>query len=192
MLSGKFCYGSFLRCQKAMASGGEGVTMMESGWVEIILQEITRVGVAELAKFGVAKISDLLRKQRSQDPAGEWIAIGARVFEGPGLTLIFEDVEEIPPLLEQAALAESRSEGTRLNRGYFEARVSGKFHEYWAVGLPWIPNVDHPGVLQEPYSFPEELQGSLQRRAGIVYYSRVADSGRPFRGAMQEAGRLLR
>ena len=105
---------------------------------------------------------------------------------------ILEDVEEIPPLLEEAALAESRSEDTRLNRGYFEVRVFGKFHEYWAVGLPWMPNVDDTRVLREPYSFPEELQGSLQHRAGIIYYSRVVDCGRPFQDAMREARTLLR
>ena len=148
--------------------------------------------LGELAKFGMVKIGDLIRERSRQVPTREWIPIGARVFEGPELPPILEDVWEIPPLLEQAALAESRSEGTRLNRGYFEVRVAGKFHEYWAVGLPWIPDVDDTRVLREPYSLPEELQGSLQRRAGIVYYSRVADSGQPFQDAMRVAGTLVR
>ena len=168
------------------------MTMMEPGWLDIILQEIARAGVGELAKFAMGKIRDLLGHQQSRDAAGEWIPIGARVFEGPELTPILEDVEEIPPILYQAALAESCSEGTRSNRGYFEARVFGKFHEYWAVGLPWIPNVDDTRVLREPYSLPEELQGSLQHRAGIIYYSRVVDRGQPFQDAMREARTLLR
>ena len=98
----------------------------------------------------MVKIGDLIRERSRQVPTREWIPIGARVFEGPELTPILEDVWEIPPLLEQAALAESRSEGTRLNRGYFEVRVAGKFHEYWAVGLPWIPDVDDTRVCVSP------------------------------------------
>ena len=58
------------------------MAMMESGWLDIILQEITRAGVGELAKFAMAKMRDLLRQQRSRDAAGEWIPIGSRVFEG--------------------------------------------------------------------------------------------------------------
>lgn len=166
--------------------------MMESGWLDIILQEVARAGVSELAKFAVSKMRDVFGQQRSQDAAGEWIPIGARIFHGPEWIPILEDVEEIPPLLEQAALAESLSEGTRLNRGHFEVRVFGKFHEYWAVGLPWIPSVDTTRVLRGPYSFPEELQGSLELRSAVIYYSRVVDRGKPFQEAMREAGTLLR
>ena len=149
------------------------------------------MGVGELAKFAMSKLRVLLEQQNIRDPDGEWIPIGVRVYQGSEFTLIHEDVEEISPLLEQVALAESRSEGTRLNRGYFEARVFGKFHEYWAVGLPWIPNVDATVFLREPYVFPEELRDSLELRSGIVYYSRVVEGGRPFQAAMREAGTLL-
>ena len=103
-----------------------------------------------------------------------------------------DDTDEVPPLLEQVALRESRDGSTKLNRGYFECRVNGKFHEYWAVGLPWIPSVDITKIEREPYAFPEEIQDITKQRAAILYYSRVTDRGRPYERARATACRLLR
>ena len=166
---------------------------MESEWLQIVIHEFAKAGAGELAKWVIEKTRSVLERVGQQAPEGGWIPIGVRIFEGGDFEQVLDDTEEVPPLLEQAALAASRAESTRLNLGYFECRVNGKFHEYWAVGLPWIPSVDISRIAQEPYEFPEEIQDmTMPSRAAILYYSRVADEGQPYDRACATAAKLLR
>ena len=177
---------------------------LESGWMQIILQEVGKAGLGELAKFGWRKFLQLLKQIDAKDPtegtgssegkdlSDEWVPIGTRVFAGPRLDLVVMDVEEVPPLLEQAALTASRAESTKQNRGYFEVKVTGKFHEYWAVGLPWIPDVDPADIAREPYELPEDVLHATGQRAAILYYSRVAGAGEPYQNVLLTARKLLR
>ena len=164
---------------------------MESEWLQTILQEITKAGISELAKFGMEKLRDLYIPTNRPDSGGEWIPIGTRIFEGPTFEQVHDDTEEVPPLLEEHALMASRTHQTKLNRGYFESHVNGKFHEYWAVGLPWIPQRDFTGITQQQLTIPEGVRDATKQRAAILYYSRIADGGRAYQRARETAGRLL-
>ena len=171
---------------------------LESEWMQIILQEVGKAGLGELAKFGWRKFLQLLKQIDAKDPtegtslSDEWVPIGTHVFAGPRLDLVVMDVEEVPPLLEQAALTASRAESTKQNRGYFEVKVTGKFHEYWAVGLPWIPDVDPADIAREPYELPEDVLHATGQRSAILYYSRVAEAGEPYQNTLLTARKLLR
>ena len=164
---------------------------MELEWAQIIVQETAKAGISELAKFGMEKLRDFLEEGKQPDPADQWIPIGTRIFEGPTFEQVHDDTEEVPPLLEQHALMTSRTRQTKLDRGYFETRVNGKFHEYWAVGLPWIPQTDFTRTTPQQLTIPRELQGAINHRAAILYYSRIADGGKPYLRASEKAGRLL-
>ena len=168
------------------------MTSLESEWFQIILHEIAKAGVGELARFAWGKLRQLFEKADLQDPDERWVPIGCRVFSVPDFAVIYEDVDEVPPLAEQAAVEASSAESTRLNRGYFESYETGKFHEYLVVGLPGIPNVDPSRITDEFYSVPDELLDISEQRAAVLYYSRVVDRGQPFEAAMREARTLLR
>ncbi len=165
---------------------------MESDWLQIILQEMAKAGVGELVKMGWEKLRQLLEQQAQPDPAGEWIPIGSRIFQGSNLEQVVDDTEEVPPLLEEAALAASRADSTRLNGGHFETRTNCKFHEYWAVGIPYLPSVDLDRLIEGPQAWPSDGDHIFAPRAAILYYSRVADGGRPYQKALGTARRLLR
>ena len=162
---------------------------MESEWLQIILQEIAKAGVGELIKLGWERLRHM---SEQHDPAGEWIPIGTRIFEGQNFEKVVDDTEEVPPLLEEAALRASQEHSTALNGGHFETRINGKFHEYWAVGLPYLPPVDIKMLMEGPQAWPSGDEPTFAPRAAILYYSRVADGGRAYQRAHETAGMLLR